>query len=214
MTHTETLSRLSKAGVVAVLRAPSADGAVHAAEVLVAGGVTAIEITYSTPNAADAIATLAQSKRPDVVLGAGTVMSGAQAAAAVSAGAEFVVTPGTTPPLARAVLDTGTTAIFGAFTPSEVMTVLDLGAHAVKVFPGSVGGPGYLKALRGPMPDVPIMPTGGVKADNVGEWFAAGAICVGAGGELCSARLITDEDWDEIERRAGEFAAAVASARG
>lgn len=213
MNHTDTLERLRKAGVVAVIRAPSADGAVRAAEALLAGGVGGIEITYSTPDAEEAISALAGLGRSDLVLGAGTVTTPQQAAAAVAAGAEFVVTPGTTEPLARAVLDTGTTAIFGALTPSEVMTVRDLGAHAVKIFPASLGGPAYLKALRGPLPDLEIMPTGGVDADNVGEWFDAGAMCVGAGGELCSAGLIASKQWDEIERRAGRFAAAVARAR-
>ncbi len=214
MDHADTLSRLSRAGVVAVLRAPSAKGAVRAAEALVAGGVTGIEITYSTPKAEAVIATLARDKAPEVVLGAGTVMTAEQAEAAVGAGAEFVVTPGTTAPLARAVLDTGSTAIFGAFTPSEVLAVMELGSHAVKIFPASVGGPGYLRALRGPMPDLKLMPTGGVNAGNVADWFAAGAFSVGAGGELCSAQLIADEEWGEIGRRAGKFAAAVTEARG
>jgi 2-dehydro-3-deoxyphosphogluconate aldolase/(4S)-4-hydroxy-2-oxoglutarate aldolase len=196
-----------------VLRAPDAEGAVRAVAALLAGGIRAIEITYTTPAAGEVIASLAGQSDVDIVLGAGTVLTPEQAAEAAAAGAQFVVTPGTTPALAAAIVATEAAAILGAFIPSEVIDVLAMGADAVKIFPASVGGPRYLKALRGPMPDVPLMPTGGVTTDNVGEWLDAGALCVGAGGELCSAAMIANGEWDEIERRAAAFAHAVKTAR-
>lgn len=213
MNPSETLGRLRSAGVVAVIRGPSAEGAVSAAKALIEGGVTGIEITYSTPDAARAIASVSGVVDDRVVLGAGTVTNAEQAKAAAAAGATFIVTPGTNEALASAVLETGVAGIFGALTPSEVLQVVAWGAHAVKIFPASLGGPSYLRALRAPMPDLSLMPTGGVSADNLADWFAAGASCVGAGSELCSAKLISDQAWSEIEQRARRYAEALASAR-
>lgn len=207
------LAGLRRAGVVAVLRAPTPDGALAAVAALVDGGVTGIEITYSTPDAPAVIAE-ARARHPEALVGAGTVLTPAQAAAAAEAGSAFLVCPGTTPPLAAAMLDTGLPVLSGALTPSEVMTATALGVHAVKVFPASLGGPGYLRALRGPFPDVPLVPTGGVAAGNLGEWFAAGALAVGAGGELCSAADIAAGRFESLTVRARAFAAALAEVRG
>lgn len=213
MTTATTLARLGEAGVVAVVRAPDRVGALRAVDALLAGGIRAIEITFTTPDAAGVIASLSDRTEAGFVLGAGTVLTAHQAEEAAAAGASFIVTPGTTPALAAAVTATRTAAIFGAYTPTEVIRVLELGADAVKVFPASLGGPRYLAALRAPFPDLVVMPTGGVTAENLGDWFAAGAFCVGAGGELCSGTLIAQGQWDEIERRAKAFAGAVARLR-
>lgn len=213
MNKSDTLTRLQDGGVVAVLRAPDGDGALRAVDALLAGGIRGIEITYTIPDAAEVIASLAGRRDTDIVLGAGTVLTPLQATEAAEAGAQFIVTPGTNPTLANAVIATGVASVLGAFTPSEVIDVLSLGADAVKIFPASVGGPSYLKMLRGPLPDVALMPTGGVTVDNVGDWFGAGAFCVGAGGDLCSAAMIANGQWGEIERRAAAFMAAVGSAR-
>ncbi|UKY54178.1 bifunctional 4-hydroxy-2-oxoglutarate aldolase/2-dehydro-3-deoxy-phosphogluconate aldolase [Streptomyces inhibens] len=212
MNRTSALAALRAAGVVAVLRAPSADRAVRAVDALVAGGITGIEITYSTPDAADAIREIDRRYGAGVQLGAGTVRTASQAKEAVAAGARFLVSPGTDPSLAEAMLDTGAAAFFGALTPSEVITAVRLGAHAVKVFPASLGGPGYLASLRGPFPDVPFMPTGGVRADNIGHWLRSGAVAVGAGSELCSASAMAAGRWDEIEYAARQFADAFTQA--
>jgi 2-dehydro-3-deoxyphosphogluconate aldolase/(4S)-4-hydroxy-2-oxoglutarate aldolase len=112
------------------------------------------------------------------------------------------------------MVDTGLPTMTGALTPSEVMTALDLGVSAMKIFPGSLAGPGYLKALRGPFPDVPLMPTGGVSVDNLADWLAAGALAVGAGSELCSAADMAGGDWATITAKAERFSAALAAARG
>jgi 2-dehydro-3-deoxyphosphogluconate aldolase/(4S)-4-hydroxy-2-oxoglutarate aldolase len=206
------LEALRSAGVVAVLRAPSADKALRTVEALLAGGITGIEVTYSTPDAAEVIAELARRHGDALHLGAGTVITVEQARSAVEAGAKFLVSPGTDARLGQAMLDTGAGVFLGALTPSEVMAAVQIGAHAVKIFPASLGGPSYLKALRGPFPAVPLMPTGGVSADNVGAWLAAGAVAVGAGSDLCSPAAMADNRWDVIEATARSFAAAWATA--
>jgi 2-dehydro-3-deoxyphosphogluconate aldolase/(4S)-4-hydroxy-2-oxoglutarate aldolase len=211
---TSVLHGLERAGVLAVLRAPSADQAVRAVDALVAGGVTGIEITYSTPDATDAIAEIARRHGKGIYLGAGTVLTHAQAEEAVQAGATFLVSPGTDEPVVAAMKSTGAAVFTGALTPTEVMAALRLDVHAVKIFPASLGGPAYLKSLRGPFPDVAFMPTGGVNADNIKDWLAAGAVAVGAGSELCSSAAMAGGRWDQIESSARRFSAAYRDARG
>ena len=206
---TPELQPLARAGVIAVLRAPSADAAVGAAEALLAGGITGIEITYSTPDAARAIARL-RDRHPSALVGAGTIRTPGQAGEAARAGAQFVVSPGSPPDLVAAMLATGLPTLAGALTPTEIMAAVDAGVHAVKLFPGSFGGPAYLRALRGPFPDVPIVPTGGVSAGNLADWFASGALAVGAGGELCPGPAIAAGGHAEITERARTFRAALA----
>lgn len=133
---------------------------------------------------------------------------------AAEAGARFLVSPGTDEAVVRAMRETGLAVVAGALTPSEVMAAGRLGADVVKIFPASLGGPAYLGALAGPFPDVPLLPTGGVTADNLGDWLAAGAIAVGAGGELCSAAALRAGRWNEIEQTARRFRAALGAARG
>jgi 2-dehydro-3-deoxyphosphogluconate aldolase/(4S)-4-hydroxy-2-oxoglutarate aldolase len=203
---TAFLDHLRATRVVAVIRAPSADGAIAAVDALVRGGVTGIEITYSTPDVPRVLAAVAE-RHPDVLLGAGTLRTPAQAREAVAAGAQFLVSPGLDDELVGAMLGTGAASMAGALTPTEVMRAEGLGVDVVKVFPAAFGGPAYVRALRGPFPDTPFMPTGGVSAANVGEWLDAGVIAVGAGGELCSVADIADGRLDAIEAKAREFAA-------
>jgi 2-dehydro-3-deoxyphosphogluconate aldolase/(4S)-4-hydroxy-2-oxoglutarate aldolase len=206
--NADHLSALRAAGVVAVLRAPTAEKALLTVEALLAGGVTGIEITYSTPDATQVIAELKRRHGDALYLGAGTVLTARQAGDAVHAGAQFLVCPGIDAPLGRAMLETGAAVYAGALTPTEVMAVVRIGAHAVKIFPASLGGPAYLKALRGPFPDVHLMPTGGVNAHNIGAWLTAGAVAVGAGSDLCSPTAMADNRWDVIEESARSFRAA------
>jgi 2-dehydro-3-deoxyphosphogluconate aldolase / (4S)-4-hydroxy-2-oxoglutarate aldolase len=207
------LERLRSAVVVAVVRAPDADSALAGIGALVAGGVRAVEVTYSTPEAATVIARLRRELGDDVVVGAGTVTSAEQAAESAAAGAEFLVSPGTTERVASAMRETGIPFALGTLTPSEVMRAVELGAHMVKVFPGSLGGPDYLRALREPLPDVPLVPTGGVTPGNVREWLDAGAFCVGAGGSLVSKELLARRDLDGITEQARAFVAAATRAQ-
>lgn len=209
LTQASVLEALRQAAVIAVVRAPDAASALRGVEALVAGGVTGIEITYSTPDAPSVIGRIAERYGDSVVLGAGTVRTRRQASDAAKAGARFLVTPGSSDELAEAMLATGATVLLGALTPTEVMRVQELGAHAVKVFPASLGGPGYLRALRAPFPEVPFVPTGGVSAANVAEWLEAGVVAVGAGGELCSAADLAERRYLAVEERARAFVKAV-----
>ncbi|MEI3844765.1 MULTISPECIES: bifunctional 4-hydroxy-2-oxoglutarate aldolase/2-dehydro-3-deoxy-phosphogluconate aldolase [Microbacterium] len=210
---TDRLARARSAGVLAVLRAPSPESALDTAEALIRGGISGIEVTYSTPDAPAVIRELISRHGADAYVGAGTVTTPAEAAAAAEAGAEFLVSPGTRPDLTRAMIETGTVVMTGALTPSEIMEARELGVDVVKIFPASLGGPSYLSALRGPFPDAPLMPTGGVTPDNLAEWFAAGAVAVGAGGDLARGASIAAGDWADIEQRAVRFAAALAAVR-
>lgn len=209
----DRLSRARAAGVLAVLRAPSATSALDTAEAIIRGGVTGIEVTFSTPDAPAVIRELIARHGDAACIGAGTVTTPEQATDAADAGAEFLVSPGTLPDLTRTMVETGKVVMTGALTPSEVMSALALGVDIVKIFPASLGGPSYLGALRGPFPDAPLMPTGGVNPGNLAEWFAAGAVAVGAGGDLANSASIAASDWDDIEQRSRRFAAALASVR-
>lgn len=208
-----TLARIIELGLLAVIRGPSPERTVKAVEALVAGGVTGIEITYSTPDAAAVVRQLDQQLGDRIVLGMGTLTRPEQVAEAQQAGARFLVSPHCDPELAQGMVRSGLLTLIGALTPSEIMEALRLGADVVKLFPGSLGGPGYLKDLRGPFPDIPIVPTGGVDIDNVAQWFEAGAAAVGAGSALCPAALIQEGQLDAISEQARLFARAVHAAR-
>lgn len=213
MDKADLLSKLGEAGVVAVLRAPSAELAVRMVQALVAGGVRGIEVTYSTPGAVDVVRTLDGLYGEEILLGMGTLTDVGQARQAQEAGARFIVSPHCDPRLGESMVATGLLVMIGAFTPSEIVSSWRLGADVVKLFPGSLGGPSYLRTLRGPFPDIPIMPTGGVTAENVGEWFAAGALAVGAGSELCPPALAREGRFEAISEGAQRFVQAVAAAR-
>lgn len=210
----DRLSRARATGVLAVLRAPSPELALEASEAIIRGGVTGIEVTFSTPDAPAVIRELIARHGEAAYVGAGTVTTAEQATLAADAGAKFLVSPGTLPALTRAMLDTGRVVMTGAMTPTEVMGALELGVDVVKIFPASLGGPSYLGALRGPFPDAPLMPTGGVTPDNLADWFRAGAVAVGAGGDLANGASLAASDWADIEQRSVRFAAALAATRG
>jgi len=208
-----SLDPVRSAGVLAVLRAPSPGSALDAIDALIRGGITGIEVTYSTPDAAAVIAQVIDRYGDDVFVGAGTVMTPAQAHEAAEAGAAFLVSPGTLPDTTAAIQATGALTMTGALTPTEVMTALRFGVDVVKIFPASLGGPPYLRALRGPFPDAPLMPTGGVTPENLADWFRSGAVAVGAGGDLLPGSALAAGDTDEIERRARLFADALRAVR-
>jgi 2-dehydro-3-deoxyphosphogluconate aldolase/(4S)-4-hydroxy-2-oxoglutarate aldolase len=210
----DRLDRARTTGILAVLRAPSPELALEASDAIIRGGVAGIEVTFSTPDAPAVIRELIARHGDAAYIGAGTVTTPEQATLAADAGAEFLVSPGTLPGLTGAMLDTGRVVMTGAMTPTEVMTALDLGVDVVKIFPASLGGPSYLGALRGPFPDAPLMPTGGVSPDNLAAWFAAGAVAVGAGGDLANGASIAASDWADIEQRAARFASALIAERG
>ena len=213
MSKHETLQRVRELGLLAVIRGPSVDLTLRMVEALVAGGVYGIEITYSTPNAAEVVASLNAEFGERILLGMGTLTRPEQAAEAQQAGARFIVSPHCETALAQAMVATELGVMMGALTPSEVMQAYHLGSDVIKIFPGSLGGPAYMKALRGPFPDIPMMPTGGVNADNLVDWFAAGAFAVGAGSELCPTAWAKEGRFADITQRAQAFVTAVNHAR-
>ncbi len=201
------LAEIGQRRVVAVVRAGGAEAALFAAEALAAGGIDAIEITYTTPDAAEAIRRLSET-RPDLLVGAGTLTTETQALEAVEAGAAFLVSPHTCPSVLDVGDEHGLLAVPGVATPTEIAAVRDR-APLLKLFPASVGGPSLVRALHGPYPDLRLMPTGGVSAGNAAEWVAAGAFAVGAGSDLCPPRAIDARDRDEIVRRARAYVSAL-----
>jgi len=209
----ETLQLLKENGLVAVIRGPSPELTVKMVEALVAGGVYGIEITYSTPNAAEVVRMLSQTFGEKIILGMGTLTVPAQVDEALGAGARFLVSPMCEPVLGKAMVASGVPVMIGALTPTEIFAAYQLGSDVVKLFPGSLTGPSYVKALKGPFPYIPIMPTGGVSAANVGEWFAAGVFGVGAGSELCPPNLAKEGRFEEISQKAAGFVQAVRDAQ-
>ena len=207
------LTRIAELGLLAVLRAPDPAGARRAVDALVEAGVLGIEITYSTPDAASVIAAVKQSYGDEVLVGAGTLVTHAQVAEAAEAGASYLVSPGLDDEVVASMRATSLPAMAGVLTPTEVMRGVRLSVDVMKLFPGSLGGPSYLRSLRGPFPDVPFMPTGGVSADNLGDWLAAGAIAVGAGSELASAGDISSGDFAAIREKGRRFVAAIREVR-
>lgn len=189
-----------------VVRAPQIPDPVALANALAQSGIRAVELTFTTPGVLDYLSAAAES---DAVLGMGTVCTADQAEAAIGAGARFLVTPGIRSDVAKAGSDSGIPVIMGALTPSEVLVALDLGAAAVKIFPASAFGPRYFKDLRGPFPDVALIPSGGVNAGNAAEFLANGAVAVTAGTDVVSPTSVASGDWSDIASRAAAFVHAL-----
>lgn len=201
----ETLDRLRAAQVIAVVRARTGQEAVALAEALAAGGLQAIELTFTTPGVAQAFAEARARLGPDVLLGAGTITSAAQVLAAAEAGADFLVSPHVDLPLLDGMLATARLAVPGVLTPSEVAVALGAGALAVKLFPASTVGVGHMRALFGPFPGLQVIPTGGIAISTAQTWLVAGAAAVGLGGELLPKALLDAGAWDEISRNASNL---------
>ena len=204
MDFIETLKDL---GVVAVIRAKGVDHAAEICRALLAGGLRALELTYTTPDCCEAIARMVDEMGDSAVIGVGTVRSVAQLEQAHAAGARFAVSPHYEPDLLAAALDLGIPMMPGGLTPTEIVQAWTAGAAAVKIFPGSAVGPDYIKAVKAPLPDIHMMPTGGVSLGNMKDWFAAGAVAVGMGGNLASGSP------EQIEQAARETAAELARIR-
>lgn len=212
-TRTETLERIRSLGLLAVLRGPSPELTLKMVSALVEGGVLGIEITFTTPQALKVVESLTDEYGSEIVLGMGTLTRPEQAGEAKSAGASFLVSPHTESDLAKAMGDTGLPVMMGAFTPSEVMRAWSLKSDVIKIFPGSLGGPSHLKALKGPFPEIPMMPTGGVDESNLADWFKAGAFAVGAGSNLCPKGLAEAGEFDRLVAIARTFVDAVRRAK-
>lgn len=185
MTKDQVLSHLIEVGIVPVIRAPSTDLALRGVEAVLEAGITVLEITLTVPDALTLINSLSIRFDNKVLLGAGSVTTVDQAKAAAEAGARFIVSPGLNVDMVRAMKADGVAMVAGALTPTEVMAAHAAGADLVKIFPCSaLGGAKYLKALRGPLPHVKLVPTGGVNADTAADFLEAGAIALGVGSDL------------------------------
>ena len=213
MSRAETTARLEREGIVAVIRLESAAVLPRVVEALAAGGVRAIEVTMTVPAAIESIRHLASSLADDILLGAGTVLEPDTARRAIDAGARFVVAPVFRPAVIETCHAADIPAIPGCYTPTEILNAWDAGADIVKVFPANGLGPSFLKDVRAPLPQVKLMPTGGVSLDNAGEWLRAGAVAVGVGSALVDARLVAAGDLTAITERAGRIVANVRAAR-
>src|SRR5438094_10426473 len=214
MTSQEILSFITGIGIVPIVRVTSAESAVKAVEAIHRGGVRAAEITMTVPGAIKALEKLADAFGDKLMLGAGTVLDPETARACMLAGAEFFVTPSLKLSTIEMVKRYSKVICPGALTPTEVVTAWDAGADIVKIFPcGNVGGPKYIKALRGPFPHIEMIPTGGVNVETAGEFLTADACAVAVGGELVDAKTIKEGRFDIIEDRARQYLAVIAKAR-
>ena len=198
-------------GMVGIVRAGSPDAALQIAEACIAGGITALEVAFTTPDTLGVLRTLRERHGDDVLLGAGTVLDTETARAAILAGAQFIISPGVNVETITLCQRYQVLAMPGAMTPTEIVTALQAGADIVKVFPAEMFGPAYIKALRAPLPQAPLMPTGGVTVENLGEWFASGAVAVGIGGSLSGPGATGD--YAAVTARAQAFVAKMAAVR-
>ncbi|MFC9894625.1 bifunctional 4-hydroxy-2-oxoglutarate aldolase/2-dehydro-3-deoxy-phosphogluconate aldolase [Nocardia sp. NPDC127579] len=189
--------------VLSVVRAPEIPDPVALAEALAQSGIRTLELTFTTPGVLGYLSKAGAAA--DAVLGVGTVLHADQARAAIDHGARFLVTPGVRAEVAAVAAERDIPVVMGAFTPTEVLTALDLGAAAVKIFPARALGPGYLKDLRGPFPDVTLIPSGGVNAGNAAEFLAAGAVAVTAGTDVLAPADVAAGRWSDIASRAASF---------
>ena len=215
MTQKETLAQITGIGIVPVVRTESAESAILAIEAIYRGGVRVAEITMTVPGAVRALEKISDEFGDKIVLGAGTVLDPETARACMLAGAEFLVTPSLRLATIEIAKRYSKVVCPGALTPTEVLTAWEAGADIVKIFPcGNMGGPKYIKALKGPFPQIEMIPTGGVNLETAGEFLKAGACAVAVGGELVDTRLIKEGRYDLIEEKARQYLAAIAKARG
>ena len=201
--------------IVAVVRADSGGEELsRIVDAVAAGGVQCIEVTMTTPGALQCIETASRNLAgADVLLGVGTVLDSETCRMAILAGAQYIVTPTLSIPVIQMARRYGIPMFAGAYTPTEILTAWENGADFVKVFPASVGGPDYIKALKGPLPQVPLVPTGGVELDNIGAFLKAGASALGVGGNLVSKKLVASRNYKGLTDNAKKFADAVRAAR-
>jgi 2-dehydro-3-deoxyphosphogluconate aldolase/(4S)-4-hydroxy-2-oxoglutarate aldolase len=213
MTKDKIIERLLNPGVVAIIRADNSGQLIEASRALLDGGISAIEITMTTPNALKVIADLCRTFGDQVLAGVGSVLDAETAGEAIDAGAEYVVTPVLKPQVIAFCRQQEKPILAGAYTPTEAQTAFELGADFIKIFPADGLGPKYVAALRGPLPHLRIIPTGGVDANTAGHFIRAGCVAVAAGSSLVSKDILKNRDWDQLRDRAAQLVEAVAQAR-
>lgn len=213
VTKDEVLRRIHQAGVIAIFRVDAPDRCIPAMEALARGGLNVFEVTMTTPDAVRVVSKATKKFGDSALVGAGTVIRANEAEKAISSGAQFIVSPS----LSREVIEVcgkrGVVSCPGAFTATEIVQAREWGADLVKVFPASQVGPDYIRAIRGPLPDVPLVPTGGIDASNLKEYLHAGAFAVGIGGGLIPAMSLAEERYDKITAGAAAVVGAIREAR-
>ncbi|HEY4052596.1 MAG TPA: bifunctional 4-hydroxy-2-oxoglutarate aldolase/2-dehydro-3-deoxy-phosphogluconate aldolase [Terriglobales bacterium] len=214
MTRDEVAKRIREIGIVPVVRATSAKHAHLAAEAVCAGGIPIVEVTMTVPGAVELIEQLAKTSGAEILIGAGTVLDADTAKRCLDAGAQFIVSPGFDLETVRFIKQQGTLLMAGALTPTEVLNAWKAGSDFVKIFPcGSLGGAKYLKALKAPLPQVPMIPTGGVNLENAADMIRAGAEALGIGGDLVTASALAAGDTQPITDVARAYVGIVREAR-
>jgi 2-dehydro-3-deoxyphosphogluconate aldolase / (4S)-4-hydroxy-2-oxoglutarate aldolase len=205
MTRLEQLDRILSAGIVAILRAPSADQLGDVARALADGGIDVIEVTFTVPDAARVLQTVREELGDRILLGAGTILDPETARIAILSGAEFLVSPTVNLDVIHLAHRYDKAMLTGAYTPTEVITAWEAGADIVKLFPADIGGSAYLKALRGPFPQVRFLPTGGVNLQTLPSFLEAGAVAVGLGSQLVDAQAVARGDFAAITQTARQY---------
>ena len=214
MNRTEVCRHIEEVGIVPVVRAPSAELAIRAVDAIMEGGLPLCEITLTVPGAVETIRALCQRLGGRACVGAGTVLSAEEARACIGAGAQFIVSPGLDVPTLRVAHECGVAVMPGALTPTEVILAWKEGADMVKIFPCSaVGGAKYVRALRGPLPSVKLLPTGGVNLSTAADYISAGASALGVGTDLVDVSVLEAGQDAVITERAHDWVEAVRSAR-
>ncbi len=205
------LQKLKTEKVVAIIRTDSADGLLDCAKALAAGGLTAIELTMTTPGALKMLER-ASAEMPDFLFGLGTVLDAETARAGILAGARFVVTPALRPEVITCCHRYSIPIFSGALTPTEIIAAWEAGSDAVKIFPAEFFGPNYIKSVKAPFPQIEFVPTGGVTPETIGAFLNAGAMATAAGSALVDGKALKEKNWAAITARAAQFAAAVKAA--
>src|SRR5947209_2812193 len=213
MSKETQLRQVLDCGIVAVVRSPDSQQLVEVARALADGGVTTVEITMTVPNALDVVRQVRQALGDRLLLGAGTILDPETARAALLAGAEYLVAPTVNVEVIRLCQRYDKLVMPGAFTPTEILTAWEAGADIVKVFPADVVGPAFFKAIRWPLPQVRLMPTGGVDLTTAADFLKAGACCLGVGGQLVEPRAVAERNFERIRELARQYVNIVAETR-
>lgn len=205
MSREAALQKVLDTGIVSIIRAKSGEQLVGVAQALYEGGIDVIEVTFTVPGVLDIIAAVKKQLGDRILLGAGTVLDTETARAAILAGAEFIVTPTVNPAVIQLCNRYSKVIMPGAFTPTEILTAWEAGADIVKVFPAEIGGPAFLKAVHGPLPQIRLLPTGGVNLETLPAFVKAGACAVGLGSALVEQKAVESGDFSRIRSLAGQY---------
>ena len=210
----ENLKLMSESGIISVIRAESSTELFQVASALKEGGIKVVEVTMTTPDALEVIKEISGRFKEEILIGVGTVLDPETARAAILAGAEFIVCPTLNKEVITLAHRYSKVVIPGAFTPTEILTAWEVGADLVKVFPAGVGGPSYIKSLKGPLPQIPLVPTGGVDLDNVASFIEVGAFAVGVGSSLVKKEFLKEKNFEGLIEFSKKFREAVEKTKG